>query len=59
MCQENMMVWKKKSINVKLHKLIKIFHILVEQCYCIVGNVGKMQTVKIQELQEQQKRKEQ
>ena len=37
----------KKPINLKLHKLIKTFNILIKQCHCIVGKVEKLQKVKI------------
>ena len=37
----------KNPINLKLHKLIKTFNILIKQCHCIVGSVEKIQKVKI------------
>ena len=42
-----MMVWKKKSINLKLHKLTKTFDILIMLiCYHILWSVEKIQKVK-------------
>ena len=50
MCQENLIVWKKKLINLKLHESIKTFNILIKQCHHIVWSVGKKQKVKTQKL---------
>ena len=36
-----MLLWKEKLINLKLHKLIKTFNILIQQCHHIVWSVAK------------------
>ena len=52
-----MIIWKKKSINLKLHKLIKAFNKLIKQCYHIVWGVKKTHKVKIQKLERQKTEK--
>ena len=50
MCLENMIIWKNKSINLKLHESLKIFNILIKHCGHTFWSAGKKQNVKTQEL---------
>ena len=36
-----MLIWKEKFIKLKLHKSIKTFNILIQQCHHIVWSVAK------------------